>query len=122
MLGGEEMTLVYFLGVLFCIVSLYNMITDFRKKQWIKGLSNLLILPWVAFFVVSLALGGSAFNDAEHVFSGYQVGHYYLQNHSTFTEVSADVFHRMRVLEIVGWVFYGAAILSSVLLENIHKS
>ena len=115
------MILVYFLGVVFCIVSIYDMITDFRKKQWIKGLCNLLILPWVAFFAISAALGGSAFNDAEHVFSGYQVGHYYLQSHGTFTEVSADVFHRIRVLEIVGWVFLGAYILLSVLLKKIHK-
>ena len=116
------MTVVYLIGMFFCIVSTYNMISDFKKKQWIKGLCNLLILPWVAFFAISAALGGSAFNDAEHVFSGYQVGHYYLQSHSTFTEVSADVFHRIRALEIVGWVFFGADILSSVFLRNIHKS
>ena len=116
------MTVVYLLGMVFCIVSIYSMINDFRKKQWIKGLCNLLILPWVAFIAISTALGGSVFNDAEHVFSGYQVGHYYLQSHGTFTEVSADVFHRMRVLEIVEWVFFGADTLSSVFLRNRHKS
>ncbi len=112
------MSVVYLFGLFFCMVSTYNMINDFINKQWIKGLCNLLILPWVAYFAISAAIGGSAFNDAEHVFSGYQAGHYYLETHGRFTEVSADVFHRIRILEIVGWVFFGADILSSIYWSN----
>ena len=113
---------VYLLGLFFCIVSIYYMIHYFRKKQWINGLWSLSILPWVAFFIACVALGGSAFNDAEHVFAGYQAGHYYLMDHGVFTEVSADVFHRMRVLEIVGWVSLGVNIIYAMIRNaRTHK-
>ena len=62
----------------------------------------LLFIPFQIFFFITLLLGGSALNDAETEYELYQAGHYYLESHGQWTEVSHGKYVVALISEIVG--------------------
>ena len=79
-------------------------------KNYATLIPLLLSIPFFAFFVVSLFLGGSAFHDAETDYELYEAGHYYLCSHGTYTEVTYGVYLFMMILEIVSFALCGFAL------------
>ena len=62
-----------------------------------------LMIPFMLFFVSSVILGGSAFNDAAKDYESYREGAYYLVNHGDYTEVTRVQHQYMKCIEIAGW-------------------
>jgi hypothetical protein len=74
-----------------------------------------LMVPFFVFWVFSASLGGSAWNDAETNYELYEVGHYYLVSHGTYTEVSYGSYLCVKILEAVGIISWAACFVISLI-------
>ena len=65
--------------------------------------TGIAFLAFLAYFVLSAKLGGSAAEDsyASWRYENYEVGKYYLSSHGNFTLVSYTTWIRMKILEQV---------------------
>lgn len=86
-------------------------------------LTNILLSVWIvvfiAFFITFSYYGGTPAGDAQLAnYEAYEIGHYYLFNKGTFTEVNYDVYNLVGILEQVFHifiiVFLGSLIASSI--------
>ena len=106
-----------YLGVGFVIVVfvLYGSNITIKGRRWMDWLSRLLLIPFIIWFFVSNHLGGSAFHKAAHDYPNYIPGHYYLMSHGIYTEVSAQVFFRMRAFQAMSLILFGISMIYTVL-------
>ena len=116
------MPLIYVTSAVFVILTIHGVIEAVRKKHWIEVFFSLLWLPWVVWMTASFKYGGTAFNNAATAYSAYQAGHYYLRNGGEYTEVSYEIFHRMRMLQIVGMTSWAAVFGWSAVTEIYRKN
>lgn len=116
------MPLIYATSAIFVIIIIRGVIKAVKEKKWRDVFFSLFFLPWVVWMTASFKYGGTAFNDAALTYSAYQAGHYYLRNGSVFTEVSYEIFQRMKILQIVGmasWaVVFGWAAVAEIRRRN----
>jgi heme/copper-type cytochrome/quinol oxidase subunit 2 len=73
-----------------------------NKKDIVRIIYTALsFLAFMAFFVISVKLGGSAAEDsyASWRYENYQDGEYYLSNHGNFTLVNYPTWIRMKIFE-----------------------
>ena len=67
-------------------------------------------------------LGGDPFNNAETEYELYQIGHYYLESHNVYTEVTRSQYVYMQIIEVVGLgTFALDCILRLVFKKRIKK-
>ena len=86
--GESVVYLAYITIALVFFFTLKGIIHSIQSKKLFNLLVSLLFLPFQFFFFISLLFGGSAFNDAATEYELYQAGHYYLESHGRWTEVS----------------------------------
>ena len=79
-----------------------GIIQSIKSKKTFDLLVCLLFIPFQFFFFITLLFGGSALNDAETEYDLYQAGHYYLESHGQWTEVSHGKYVVALISEIVG--------------------
>ena len=96
------MVIAYLLFAWFSVSHIISAIKSIKSKNYFDALIAVLCLPFLIFFISSIILGGSAFNDAAADYELYQAGHYYLMSHGDFTEVTYEQFQYMKVIEIIG--------------------
>ena len=104
------------------IIGLYivaSFIKAIKNKKYLDLVSLLLLLPFFLFFIISLILGGSAFNDAQSDYEYYQAGHYYLVSHGDYTEVTYYQYLFAMILEIVGLASLPISILWAIIRNLI---
>ena len=104
--------------VILAIVYLNNFRVIFKSLRCgeVFGvLFEILTLPFLVFVTFSMLLGGSAFNDAATQYELYEVGHYYLANHGSYTEVTREQFLFIRSLEIVGIATFAIAFILGII-------
>ena len=113
--GESVVYLVYITIALVFFAIIKGMIQSIKSKKLFNLLVNLLFLPFQFFFFITLLFGGSAFNDAATEYELYQAGHYYLESHGRWTEVSYGKYILVLISEIVGIsTFIIAFVLSSI--------
>ena len=83
--------------------------TLWRPVKRVMLNSLLAAIPFLAFFIANVCLGGSALHEAETAYELYEAGHYYLCSHGTYTEVTYGVYLFMMILEIVSFALCGFA-------------
>ena len=96
------MYLAYITVALVFFATIKGMIQSIKSKKLFNLLVHLLFLPFQFFFFITLLFGGSAFNDAATEYELYQIGHYYLESHGRWTEVSYGKYILALISEIVG--------------------
>ena len=96
------MVIAYLLFAWFSVSHIISAIKSIKSKNYFDTLIAVLSLPFLIFFISSIILGGSAFNDAAADYELYQAGHYYLVSHGDFTEVTYGQYQYMKIIEIVG--------------------
>ena len=79
-----------------------GIIQSIKSKNTFNLLVCLLFIPFQFFFFITLLFGGSALNNAETEYELYQAGHYYLESHGQWTEVSHGKYVVALISEIVG--------------------
>ncbi|MBO5757261.1 MAG: hypothetical protein J6S28_06165 [Clostridia bacterium] len=79
-----------------------GIIQSIKSKKTFNLLVCLLFIPFQFFFFITLLFGGSALNNAETEYELYQAGHYYLESHGQWTEVSHGKYVVALISEIVG--------------------
>ena len=84
------------------IFLLMSAVKAIKKKRYLDLVAVLLLFPFLLFCFFSANLGGSSFHDAQTDFEYYQAGHYYLESHGKYTEVSHFQYQFVRTLEIAG--------------------
>ena len=101
------------------LVSLYGFLaalaagilyTLWRPVRHVTLNSLLAAVPFLAFFIANVCLGGSALHEAETAYELYEAGHYYLVSHGTYTEVAYGIYLFMMILEIVSFALFGFAL------------
>ena len=113
--GESVVYLVYITIALVFFAIIKGMIQSIKSKKLFNLLVNLLFLPFQFFFFITLLFGGSAFNDAATEYELYQAGHYYLESHGRWTEVSYGKYILALISEIVGIsTFIIAFVLASI--------
>ena len=100
------MNFAYVILAAVAVNTVYAVWKAITTKNYAALIPLLLSIPFFAFFVVSLFLGGNAFHDAETDYELYEAGHYYLCSHGGYTEVSYGSYLFVKVLEIVGIVSF----------------
>ena len=96
------MVIAYLLFAWFSVSHIISAIKSIKSKNYFDTVIAVLSLPFLIFFISSIILGGSAFNDAAADYELYQAGHYYLVSHGDFTEVTYGQYQYMKIIEIVG--------------------
>ena len=114
------MEVSYIILLFIIVVAIVSLIKDILQKRWIACVFDLLIVPWVIQAIMCLRLGGSTYNNAAEAFVGYQQGHYYLVEHNNFTEVSREVFMRLRIMETIGWLCFITSFIFCI-VRNIRS-
>ena len=116
------MPLVYLTSAVFVVLMIHGVIRAVREKKWTDVFYSLVMLPWLMWMTASFKYGGTAFNDAAQNYEAYLAGHYYLRSGSDYTEVSYEIFQRLRTLQVVGmisWaVGFGGSIMAEILRGN----
>lgn len=105
------MLLGYLIFAVVNIVMIADLIKAIRTKKYMDILCVLFILPFNVFFISTMILGGSAFNDAVNDYSLYQPGHYYLVSHGNYTEVSYGQYMYAKIIEVIGIASFGIAFI-----------
>ena len=100
------MNFAYVILAAVAVNTVYAVWKAITTKNYATLIPLLLSIPFFAFFVVSLFLGGSAFHDAETDYELYEAGHYYLCSHGRYTEVTYGSYLCVKVLEIVGIISF----------------
>ena len=73
-------------------------------------------LMFFSFVYMSSVHGGSPNNvGAESYYDGYIVGNYYLNNHGEYTEVSADIYEMMVILQVSMYVSFLIMFIGNIL-------
>ena len=114
------MLLVYIVFIL-AIISTIRGIFKAIKKKSIKDLF-LSILPFPFFFCFFLGVisGGSALNNAQNDYELYQAGHYYLESHGKWTEVSYSRYMFVFISEIIGFSSLAITLILGI-IQNIKS-
>lgn len=105
------MIMFYIFSLIIGIGLVKSSVQAIQEKKWLDLVSLLLLVPFFLFFFISVLWGGSAFNDAQADYEFYQEGHYYLESHGDYTEVTCIQYLLMMLLQIVG--------LSSIFLSLV---
>ena len=84
--------------------------TLWRPVKRVMLNSLLAAVPFLAFFIANVCLGGGALHEAETAYELYEAGHYYLCSHGTYTEVTYGIYLFMMILEIVSFALCGFAL------------
>jgi hypothetical protein len=92
----------YLIIALTFFFTIKGIIQSIKSKKTFDLLVCLLFIPFQFFFFITLLFGGSAFNDAATEYELYQIGHYYLESHGRWTEVSYGKYILALISEIVG--------------------
>lgn len=87
----------------FLVAEVVVIIKCLVEKKYFDALHGALFIPFTVFFISSVILGGSAFNNASADFESYREGAYYLFNHGDYTEVTLGQYRYMKCIEIAGW-------------------
>ena len=106
------------LGFVVIVFVLYGSNITIKGRRWMDWLSRLFFIPFLIFFFASNHFGGSAFNNAAKEYPNYIPGHFYLMSHGIYTEVSAQVFLRMRAFEAVSLILFGVSMIYNVLTRS----
>ena len=96
------MYLAYLIIALIFFFTIKGIIQSIKSKKTFDLLVCLLFIPFQFFFFITLLFGGSALNNAETEYELYQAGHYYLESHGQWTEVSHGKYVVALISEIVG--------------------
>ena len=96
--------MIIFFIIFFCIFfsSLKGLILSIKNKDALGILVTLLSFPFCIFILSSFLLGGTPFNNAPTEHELYQAGHYYLENHNVYTEVTKAEYVYMQIIQVVG--------------------
>ena len=101
------MILAYIVFGLILIKTIVEIKNAIIAKKYTQLSSTLFFLPFFVFFISTLILGGSAFNNAATDYELYQAGHYYLDSHGVYTEVSYASYLYAKIIEVIGLVSFG---------------
>lgn len=96
-------------------------VTSLRNGEYGALFFALFSIPFIIFVTSSAILGGSAFNDAATEYELYEVGHYYLVNHGSYTEVTREQFIYMQAIEVVGLVTFAISFIIGIVLNIKHR-
>ena len=109
------MTWIYVFFAIFAVSMAYSAWKAVAAKRYRDLIPMVLMVPFFVFCVVSASLGGSAWNEAETNYELYEVGHYYLVSHGTYTEVSYGSYLCVKILEVVGLISWAACFVISLI-------
>ena len=109
------MTWVYVFFAIFAVNMVYSVWKTVAAKRYRDLIPLVLMVPFFVFWVFSASLGGSAWNQAETNYELYEVGHYYLVSHGTYTEVSYGSYLCVKILEVVGIISWAACFVISLI-------
>lgn len=96
------MVVAIIIGFSLCLKLVKNIIECIKNKKYLPLLMETLTIPFIVFMFSALALGGSAFNNAPTEYALYQAGHYYLESHNKYIEVTQGQYVYMQIIQIVG--------------------
>ena len=115
------MLLVYIVFILLIISTIKGIFIAIKRKS-IKDLF-LSILPFPFFFCFFLGVisGGSALNDAQNDYELYQAGHYYLESHGEWTEVSYGRYMFVFISEIIGFSSLAITLILGIIQDIKRK-
>ena len=97
------MVLVYLIFIIVCFSTVKGIVKAIKEKRTQGLLESILPFPFFFCFFVGILSGGSAFHDAASDYELYQIGHYYLVSHGTWTEVSYEKYLFVLISEIIGF-------------------
>lgn len=100
------MILAYIVFGLILIKTIVEIKNAIIAKKYAQLFSTLFYLPFFVFFISTLILGGSAFNNAATDYELYQSGHYYLVSHGVYTEVPYASYLYAKIIEVIGLVSF----------------
>lgn len=111
----------YIICALILIKTFHGIRKAVSTKQYAELLPLLLCIPFQVFFISTLILGGSAFNNAPADYDLYQEGCYYLCSHGRYTEVTYGVYLYAKIIEIVGIIFFAAGVVVGFIRSKSNK-
>lgn len=115
------MLLVYTVFIL-AIISTIRGIFNAIKKKSIKDLFvSILPFPFFFCFFLGVISGGSALNDAHNDYELYQAGHYYLESHGSWTEVSYSRYMFVFISEIIGFSSLAISLILGIIQDIKRK-
>ena len=114
------MLVVYLVFILAVISTVRGIALSVMKKSKRDLLFAILPFPFFFCFFLGVISGGSAFNDAQNDYELYQAGHYYLESHGTWTEVSRDRYIFVFISEIIGFSSLAITIILGI-IQNIKS-
>ena len=115
------MLVVYLVFILAVISTVRGIALSVMKKSKRDLLFAILPFPFFFCFFLGVISGGSAFNDAQNDYELYQAGHYYLESHGTWTEVSRDRYIFVFISEIIGFLTLAICFILGI-IRDIKRS
>jgi len=94
---------VYIVFILAIFSTICGIFKAIKKKSITDLFLSILPFPFFFCFFLGVISGGSALNDAQNDYELYEAGHYYLESHGTWTEVSRDRYLFVFISEIIGF-------------------
>ncbi len=115
------MRLVYIVFIIAIITTIREIINAVKKKSIKDLLLSILPFPFFFCFFLGVISGGSALNDAQNDYEFYQAGHYYLESHGKWTEVSYGRYMLVFVSEIIGFSSFAIAFIIGIIQDIKRK-
>ncbi|MBQ7390930.1 MAG: hypothetical protein IJW02_07510 [Clostridia bacterium] len=103
------------------VADIVSIVKCLIEKKYLAALHGALMIPFMLFFVSSVILGGSAFNDAAKDYESYREGAYYLVNHGDYTEVTRVQHQYMKCIQIIGFAGFALDIILIILTFFYEK-
>lgn len=115
------MLLVYIVFILVIISTIRGIFNAIKKKSIKDFFLSILPLPFFFCFFLGVISGGSALNDAQNDYDLYQAGHYYLESHGKWTEVSYSRYMFVFISEIVGFSSLAITLILGIIQDIKRK-
>ena len=98
-----------------------GLINFIKRKETLGIVCSLLSFPFLIFMLSAFLLGGGPFNNAETEYELYQMGHYYLESHNVYTEVTKSQYVYMQIIEVVGLGTFALDCILRLVFKNKSK-
>ena len=115
------MQLIYIVFVFATISTVRGIVNAVKKKSIKDFFLSILPFPFFFSFFLGVISGGSALNDAQKDYELYQAGHYYLESHDNWTEVSYGKYMAVFISEIIGLSSFALSFILGIIRNAKHK-
>ncbi|MBO5323459.1 MAG: hypothetical protein J6A88_05090 [Oscillospiraceae bacterium] len=109
------MLIVYLIFIPVSISFIRDIIQSVKGKNIKNLFPSVLLIPFCFCFLIGIISGGSALNNAQTDYELYQAGHYYLESHGNWTEVSYDRYMFVFISEIIGFASLAVAFVVGII-------